>query len=224
MRVPCRAFNDDRPRLPIGHFFLNITSTSDTGGAAEIVQWTQRVVLWNATLVGKVVMGTPAAAAQHAAADHPIDAAAAAAAAAPPPAACEYTVFASADYNLADVIQFGIQCTGGAKASLTWVPELAVSTWAQQCPGYVYNPAPVTTVADGIAVTTQMHLAGTEHAVAFGATPHVPITPIAVVGETGVGYATAPSADPTTFHITVASVSKTATTTAKVRTTRIVYE
>lgn len=126
-------------------------------------------------------------------------------------ASCNYTAFASADYALADVIQFTTQCTAGVKASIVWVPEPAVSTWKGSCPGYVENPDPTTTIsADNVAVTTQMHLSGTSHAVAFGGTPTVGIAATKVAGETLTGYATTPEDGRTTFHITVASVSNSA--------------
>ena len=53
-------------------------------------------------------------------------------------------------------------------AVLSWEPELAISTWYDQTPNYIYNPAPTTAVeADGVVVTTQMHLSGKSHATAY---------------------------------------------------------
>ena len=168
-------FACDRPRLPIGYFLLSFTH--------EVVSFTQRLVLWDATAIGKVRTEGGGK--------------------------CEYAAFAAADYALADVLQLSLNCSGGEEAVLAWVPQPAVSTWAQQCKPYVYNPDPTTSVQGGIATTTQMHLSGTSHAAAFGATPPLPIT------SAGGMYAAAATAGPTTFHITVAPVSTSANTTAR---------
>jgi hypothetical protein len=71
-------------------------------------------------------------------------------------------------FDLADVHVMEFNATEGeANAQLQWVPELAISTWADQTPHYIYNPAPVTTTDGSITVTTQMHLSGRSHATAF---------------------------------------------------------
>ena len=71
-------------------------------------------------------------------------------------------------YDLADVHVIEFNTTDGENgAYLSWEPELAISTWADQTSHYVYNPAPTTKDVNGINVTTQMHLSGNSHATAY---------------------------------------------------------
>ena len=83
-------------------------------------------------------------------------------------------VWASADFQHADVVVVETQARGGLDLQVSFVPAKADSTWAARTKAYVYNPPPVTTstsVAGGggvLNITTQPHLAvkGTAHATA----------------------------------------------------------
>ena len=45
------------------------------------------------------------------------------------------------------------------------MPHAANSTWAKNCPGYKYNPAPERATAGSVTTTKQLHLSGTSHGV-----------------------------------------------------------
>ena len=62
-----------------------------------------------------------------------------------------------------------LNATGGESTSSSWewVPELADSTRAGDVKHYIRNPPPEQSVQDGINVTTQKHLSGNTHALAF---------------------------------------------------------
>ncbi len=129
-------FACDAPRLPIGIFIAHFTSNSNT--ALQAVD--MRIDLFNGEVRGTVV---PAAG-----------------------GLCNFEMWSNAVWSTADVSAIKVNCTDSVNVSLVWVPHAANSTWAAQCPGYQYNPAPATGVTeDGITTTTQMHLSGTSHAV-----------------------------------------------------------
>ena len=79
--------------------------------------------------------------------------------------------WASADFAAADVIVLEFAGAGGEAPLVTFVPELAQSTWSGQDARYVPNPPPAnasTTAGAGLTLntTTQRHLAGTAHSTA----------------------------------------------------------
>ena len=62
-----------------------------------------------------------------------------------------------------------LNTTGGevGKIAWQWIPKPADSTWASKDKTYVFNPPPVQTVVQNVNVTTQRHLSGNTHALAF---------------------------------------------------------
>ncbi|XP_065835592.1 uncharacterized protein [Oscarella lobularis] len=80
-----------------------------------------------------------------------------------------FRAFANAVYNASDSMVVELNATDGEAtgAKWEWVPELADSTWGNRVKGYVHNPPPEQSVQDGINVTTQKHLSGNTHALAF---------------------------------------------------------
>jgi hypothetical protein len=76
--------------------------------------------------------------------------------------------------SLADVIAVEATWGGGGAPSITWVPEIAQSTWSGRDHRYVPNPPPLNSSSVRLVggrggtlnVTTQPHLAGTAHSTA----------------------------------------------------------
>lgn len=80
-----------------------------------------------------------------------------------------FRVFANSRYDVADTMLIELNTTGGelGKTAWQWIPEPADSTWAGRDKSYVFNPPPVQSVMKNINVTTQRHLSGKSHALAF---------------------------------------------------------
>jgi alpha-L-fucosidase 2 len=78
--------------------------------------------------------------------------------------ALSFRCFVMSRYDIADVFVVEVNTVGDEVANWTWTAENATSTWADQDPSYVYNPAPQTSVMSGVTVTIQPHLSGMTHA------------------------------------------------------------
>eukprot|EP01046_Picozoa_sp_COSAG06_P009766 COSAG06_NODE_516_length_14818_cov_18.077926_10_plen_376_part_00 len=128
-------FACDAPRLPIGIILAHFTSS----GNLALSSIDMRIDLFNGEVRGSVA---PSGGGR-----------------------CDFELWTNAEYSIADVSVIKVNCSQEANVSLTWVPDAANSTWAAQCHGYKYNPAPQTVTVGEITTTTQMHLSGTSHGV-----------------------------------------------------------
>lgn len=81
-------------------------------------------------------------------------------------------MYASADWTTADVMVLETNSTNNEHWSITWIPEIAQSTWSGQSNRYVPNPAPFnssSSIGNNLLLnmTTQAHLKGTAHTTAI---------------------------------------------------------